>query len=126
MKKKGLTLFELALSIIIITVFTATFLTFIYKAAIHAKEITLQGQLSNLRLSLDLYRALKNVEPADLKVLMQAQMDKGPDKVNFENQFLSMVRKDAQGYPVDSFGNRFYYNAQKEMIRSQTEGYENW
>ena len=123
----GLTLLELAVSVAIIAVFIGTFFTFIFRTAIHAKEVTLQAELSNLRLSLDLYQALKGNNPPDLKALIQARYSAaGTAETNFGAQFLSFLETDAQGHPVDPFGNRFYYDAKREAIRSQSKGYENW
>jgi competence protein ComGC len=123
----GLTLFELAITLIIIIVFVGTLLTFIYRTAVHAKEVALQAELNALRLSLNLYRAIKGNNPPDLKTLIETKYKAGgSEEIAFEEQFLSFLGKDAGGFPVDPFGNKFYYDSKKEVIRSKTRGYENW
>jgi Tfp pilus assembly protein PilE len=125
--QRGLTLFELVITLTIIIVFIGTLFVFMYRAAIHAKEVTLKAELNNLRLSLNLYRALKGNSPPDLKTLLETKYKAaGADEITFQEHFISFLGKDAQGDPVDPFGNKFYFDAQKEVIRSKTEGYEDW
>ncbi len=125
--EKSFTLLEFIFAIIIIIAFIGVLLTFIHKAAINAKEVTLQVELKNLRLSLDLYKAINEHYPEDLRLLIQAKYKmKSSEEFLFGEKFLETVGKDEQGYPLDPFGNRFFYNSRRGVINSQTKGYEQW
>lgn len=122
------TLFELAISLIIIIALIGTVMVFLHRLTINAKETTLQVELRTLRLSLLLYQALKGRNPQDLKVLIETKLKPRDlaEEVIFGKDFLEAVGRDKEGYPVDSFGKRFYYNPKKGVIRSQVKKYEQW
>jgi type II secretory pathway pseudopilin PulG len=125
--RNGLTLFEFAVVLIIILIFAGTLLGFLYKAAIRAKEVTLQFELKNLRLALDLYKKIKGEYPQDLRLLIQTRYTPyGTSEIIFGQEFLEIVGTDKESYPIDPFGNRFYYNSGKGVVNSKAKGYENW
>jgi prepilin-type N-terminal cleavage/methylation domain-containing protein len=113
---QALTLLELVVALIIIGVCAYTFLGYLYQASLIAKEKALEIQLKSLRLALTLYQALEGHYPGDLEVFY----------LIFGEKYLAGVNIDKQGYPVDIFGNKFYYNAKLGEVRSGTRGYENW
>ena len=115
--KYGLTLFELVVSLTIIAVFMGTMLIFIHQTASYGKEVALRVGLKSLRLSLVLYKAIKGKYPEDLREFINTRYrPAGADEVLFGEEFLSTVGRDAEGYPVDVFGNRFYYDSRKGVI----------
>lgn len=125
--KKGLTLLELAVAFVIIGIFIATFISFMHQAAVNAKEVGLRYILKNLRSSIDLYKIIYGKYPQDLRVLMDAKYRIfGSSEAIFGKNFLENALRDTEGYPLDSFGNKFYYNAWKGVVRATTVGYENW
>lgn len=125
--RDGLTLFELVVTLTIIGIFSGILALFIHEAAVIAKETTLRSELYDLRLSLVLYKAIKKRNPDDLKELMEARYGHtGSGEVLFAEKFLNVVGIDAEGYPVDPFGNRFEYNSKYGTVRPLTGGYENW
>lgn len=126
-RNNGLTLLELVVSLIIIFIFVGTFLIYIHKASIIAREKVLQVELKSLRQALVLYKAVEGTYPADLKVFMQTKYKRGSrDEIFFGEQFLTTIATDQEGYPIDSFGNRFYYDARLGELHSSTKGYTRW
>jgi type II secretory pathway pseudopilin PulG len=124
---KALTFFELVIALIIISIFAGSLAMFIIRTAHVAKETALRHSLENLRSTLVLYKTIKRENPKTLKELLQAKYGFGTSQeVLFGDKFLSVVGRDDKGYPIDPFGNRFYYNPRKGTIRSLTEGYKNW
>ena len=126
--KRGLTLFELVIALALIGLFTSVFAVLIQKAAVVGKERGLAVDLKSIRQSLLLYEALNNRYPEDLKELVDARLraESAADEIFFGEEFLGVVGRDAMGYPVDTFGNRFIYSAKTGAISSSTKGYENW
>ncbi len=125
--RKGLTLFELVICIIIILILIGTWLIFVYRVTLRAKESVLRIELNNLRVCLLLYKAVNGKVPEDLKALMQARYQpQGSDEVLFGKEFLNIIGQDHQSYPIDPFGSKFGYISEKEVVYSQTKGYKNW
>ncbi len=123
----GLTLFELAIALAAIFIFVGVLFIFIQRAAFKAKETTLRTELQNIRQSLVLYRAIKGRPPEDLRTLLNARFKpRGTDEVFFDREFLDMIGRDKDGYPVDSFGSRFYYDTGRGVVYSGTAGYKDW
>ena len=126
--KRGLTLLELAIALTIIGIFAGLLMMMIWKTTIVGKEEALRIELKNLRMSIVLHKATRRKYPEDLKIFFHTKYNKpmGSDDVLYGEEFLKSVGKDEAGYPVDPFGNRFYYNPRKGTISSATRGYENW
>ncbi len=125
-RNHGLTLLELNVSLRIIFVLVAAFLIYIYKASIIAREKVLEVELKSLRQALVLYQALEGGYPADLKVFMKTKYNEGSQEIFFGERFLTSIAIDKEGYPIDSFGKRFYYDAKLGQLRSSTKGYTRW
>jgi type II secretory pathway pseudopilin PulG len=125
--KVTLTLFEFTVSLLIIIIFLAVFGVFISRVAHTAKEVSLQSELTAFREAIALYKALKGNNPGTLQELMHAEYrPQGLNKIIFGKEFLNIVGKDKDGYPLDPFGRKFFYNAERGVIHSQTKGYEKW
>lgn len=127
MKRKSLSLVELVAALTIIGLFMGTMLIFIHKTTLIGKETILQIELKNIRSTINLHRIVKGSYPKDLRELIQARYKpKGSNEVYFSEKFLNTVGKDSEGYLIDPFGNRFYYNPQEGVVASTTKGYRNW
>jgi len=126
--KRGLTLVELVIALVLIGLFTGVFAVLIQKASIVGKERGVVVDLKSIRQSLLLYEALNGRYPEDLRELVNASVraESSADEVFFGEEFLGTVGRDKMGYPVDTFGNRFTYNTDTGAVSSSTEGYENW
>lgn len=115
------------MALTIIGLFMGIMMVFIYKTTIIGKETTLRVELKNLRLTLDLHKIIRGSYPEDLKELLHARYKpRGSKEVFFSEKFLDSVGRDADGYPVDPFGKKFYYNPQQGVVASVAKGYENW
>lgn len=122
-----MTLFELAIALAVIFVFVGVLFIFIQRAALKAKETTLRAEVQNIRQSLVLYRAIKGSLPQDLKTLLNARFSpRGTDEIFFSREFLDMIGRDNDGYPVDPFGKRFCYDAGKGVVYPGTAVYKDW
>lgn len=127
MKAKGLTLAELVAALILIGLFMGTMLIFIHKTAIIGKETALRIELRNIRSTINLHKIVKGSYPKDLRELIHARYrPTGSNEIYFSEKFLDTVGINSQGYPVDPFGNEFYYNPQEGVVASTTEGYKSW
>ena len=112
---KGYSVFELVSSFLIIFILIGTFGTYAFKVVVIAKEIALQNELANLRLSVELYKAFNGGYPEDLNQVYEI-----PD------YFVTIDRLDKEGNLLDPFGKRYYYNPITGRLRSQTEKYKKW
>ncbi len=124
--RRAFTQFEFAVVVVIICVFTGSALIFLDKAALKAREVTLDAQLRTLRMSLDFYKLLRGVYPDNLKTLVNASYKiTASEDIFFGKEFLSTVGIGREGCPVDPFGKRFQYDPEKGLIKSAEKGYEN-
>jgi len=126
--KKGLTLYELVVILTAIGLFLGGFVYFVNKTMLVGQETALRTDLKSIRQALVLYHALNKRRPEDLRELMQVNMraESSTDEIIFSKNFLNTIGKDALGYPIDIFGNRYYYNREEGIILSATKGYEQW
>lgn len=124
---KGMTLLEFIVSLIIILFFAGILLGFIHKASIHARQTALRYELDNMRLLINLHRELNGAYPKDLKIFLKMPYSFGTsDKIIFGEKFIDTIGLDKEGYPVDPFGSRLFYDTQSGAVRSITKNYENW
>jgi len=124
--KRGMFLLDLITSLIIIWFLIWVFGGIIGTLSRNAREIALRYQLSNLRMLVTLYKDLKGQYPEDLKVLIQSSHKFNANEIIFSDVYVSKLEQDAQGAPIDSFGNRLYYDPRKGVVGSQTKGYQGW
>lgn len=107
---------ELVVSFCLIFILIGTFGAYASKVLVVAKEVALLNELGNLRLSLELYKAMHdNAVPKDLKELY-----------SIKNYFVMIDRLDKDGMLLDPFGSRYYYDPKKRAIRSTAVKYKNW
>lgn len=114
-EKSGKTIFETVFSFMLIFLFVGIFLMYASQVVRSAQEIALKCELSNLRLSLVLYKALNKIYPERLDELCIAK------KYN-----VLIDRYDESGMLIDPFGNTYVYDPNTGKIRSTTKKYERW
>ncbi|MFH0762590.1 MAG: hypothetical protein V1925_01725 [Candidatus Omnitrophota bacterium] len=126
-RRSGLTLFELIAALVFIGLFMGTMTVFIHKTAVIGKETVLRVQLKSIRSTINLHKMITGAYPGDLRELVQARYTPpGSSEVFFSETFLDSVGRDADSYPIDPFGKRFYYNGREGVVASAAKGYENW
>ncbi len=91
-------------------------------AAKSAKEEALISQLRAVRTAVALYLEVNRTLPPNLKVLADNEYSLG-DKTN---SYLTGVKVDEEGYPVDAFGNRFNYSPKNGKIFPKEDEYSDW
>lgn len=113
--RRAYSIFELVVSFWLILILVGVFSIYAFKVLIAAKEVALQNELYNLRLSLELYKAFNRDNPKKL-----AQLYK------IEDYFVLINRFDREGRLLDPFGNAYHYNPKNGNIRSTTYKYRVW
>lgn len=125
--KSGILLLDLITSLTIIWFLIWIFGGIIGTLSKNARETALRYQLNNFRMVLILYKELKGNYPKDLGVLLKTDYKASKeDKPILSEKLLVSFKQDVQGFVLDVFGNRLYYDPGKGVIWSQTRGYENW
>jgi len=112
---EGSTLFELAFSFALIFILIGVFGLYSSKILLAAREAVLKSELSNLRLSCEVYRIRNGASPGDLGSVCQNQ-----------SYFVMIERRDKDGALVDPFGNKYVYSPKDCRIRSGTVKYAGW
>lgn len=92
-----------------------------------ARREVLVAELRNLRLVLELYRALYHRYPDDIRLLEKAGVVRFyQPKEPLQEKYLKFLSIDDEGYPLDPFGQRYFYRVETGEIYSRTPGYESW
>lgn len=97
------------------------------KIAEQAKTKVLESDMRNLRLGISLYLYMNGKIPEDIRDLEKKEVIEytaGGELI--KREYVKLVTKDENGYPLDPFGNRYYYNPKSGMVHPTTPGYENW
>lgn len=125
--EKARSLVELIVICIIILVLSGIFISHGNIILLRAREAALRNELSNLRLSVSLYRILNEEYPDSIEILVNRPYDIGSGKGPvLKGKFLKNSKYDKAGRLKDPFGNIFIYNSQTGVVKSNTEGYNNW
>ena len=125
--KRSLTLIEFLIIICIILVLGGTFGTYLNITLKVARETALINELSNIRMSIEHYRIINGKLPENLPALIKKGFTlRNPDGIIFGNRFLNAFKVDKDGYLLDPFMNRYYYDVRDGKVRAQTKGYESW
>jgi len=103
-------------------------LTFYYeRIVLEAKRTALRIDLGNIRLSTELYRALNDRYPRDLKDLVtQRYLIPTREGRVFNDQYLKNQTVDDNGDLIDPFGGRYRYEPKSGRVTSGTSGYQDW
>lgn len=125
--EKGLGIFDTILVCTLIGILIGIAIPYYQKLVKEAREVALRSGLVNVRKGVELYHALQGHYPADLKNLARRRYVVETRKDTFfSGEYLSAVSSDAEGYLLDSFGNRYLYDPVRGHVTSTTKGYETW
>jgi len=130
----GRTIFETLFVIFLVGLLKGVVVLKYHRIAHHAKEAALKSGLSNIRMSISLFKMLNGRYPQSLreriekKVMLPARVgsDTYRGTIFLKEKYLMEIAEDKQGNVVDAFDNPFVYDALKGEVRTSTKGYENW
>lgn len=97
------------------------------KVADQARMKVLESDMRNMRLGISLYLYKNGTVPKDIRDLEKRDVIEytaGGELIRRE--YVKLITKDEEGYPVDPFGNRYRYEPKTGMVHPTTPGYENW
>lgn len=97
------------------------------RVADQAKMKVLESDMRNMRLGISLYLYKNGTVPKDIRDLEREKIIEytaGGEII--KKEYVKLITKDEEGYPVDPFRNRYHYNSKTGMIHPTTPGYENW
>lgn len=130
---EGRSIFEALLVAVLVAVFVIIAVDRYYSSIKSVKETAMLVEMSNLRSALSYYLMFNGKPPISLKEIVEKGVDasrkgiEGADyRIVIAGKYVETMTLDAEGYPVDPFGNRYSYDASTGMIRSSTRGYEKW
>lgn len=123
----SLTLVELLTILCVIFVLMGVFAIFANINLRAVRETALRNELNNIRMSVELYRIIKNRLPKDLVSLIDQEFTlKTPKGIILKKEFLRSFRTDKEGCLLDPFMNRYKYEPQSGRVSSGTKAYEKW
>ena len=97
------------------------------KVAEQARMKVLESDMRNMRLGINLYLYKNGKVPEDIRDLEREktiEYTAGGELIRRE--YIKLITKDEEGYPLDPFGNRYHYDPKIGMVHPTTPGYENW
>ncbi len=131
--RKGLTIIDAVFTLCIIGVLFLVVVPRYERVAHEARETALKAELANIRTSIRLFRILNKRQPASLrelmekKILLPARAGGGPYEGSILNeQYLMPNAVDKYGNVLDAFGHSYTYDSVNGIVRSTTQGYEDW
>jgi type II secretory pathway pseudopilin PulG len=131
--EKGITIVETLITLCLIAVLVGVVVPKYQRVAREAQETALKAGLTNIRLSITLFKMLNNRNPKDIneltekEVMLPARIGRDPYTGSiFKQKYLIPQVKDANGNILDAFGNPFLYDAARGEVKSSTKGYETW
>lgn len=126
-RPRGLTLFDTLLVCVLVSVLIGAFMNYYDRTVRKARETALQTGLANIRLSVQLFRAVNGRYPGDLKELLRSKLLMPTREGSLlDQEYLRAQALDAGGNPVDPFGWRYRYEPAGGRVSSATAGYEEW
>jgi Tfp pilus assembly protein PilE len=129
---KGLTVIDAVITLCLIGILIGVVIPKYQRVAREAQQAALKTELSNIRLSITLFRMLNGRNPVSLKeliekkVMLPARIGGGYSGSIFRESYLMKNAVDAEGNKVDAYGNPFIYDNTRGEVKSSTKGYENW
>jgi type II secretory pathway pseudopilin PulG len=131
--QKGLTIVETLITLCLIGALIGVVVPKYQRMAREAQESALKAGLTNIRLSIKLFKMLNGRNPRDLGELTErdwmlpARIGADPYTGSiFKQKYLITQARDAKGNILDAFGNPFSYDAAGGEVKSTTRGYETW
>ena len=97
------------------------------KIAEQARVKVLESDMRNMRLGISLYLYKNGTVPEDIRDLEREKIIEytaGGEII--KREYIKLITKDEEGYPIDPFGNRYDYNPETGMVHPTTPGYKNW
>ena len=114
--KLGRSLIEITFTVLVIFIISAVFTRYWIVNLKEAREVTLENQLTNIKLSLELYMILEGRHPEDLRELDKKYKLKIDDSI-YERRYLDDQFFDEGRYPVDPYGHRFLYDSKTASVK---------
>lgn len=97
------------------------------KVAEQARVKVLESDMRNMRLGISLYLYHNGKLPEDIRNLEKKEcIEYTAGGELIKREYVQLITKDEEGYPLDPFGNRYHYNPETGMVRPTTLGYEDW
>lgn len=97
------------------------------KVAEQARMKVLESDMRNMRLGISLYLYINGKVPEDIRNLEKKEcIEYSAGGELIRREYIKLITKDEEGYPIDSFGNRYRYNPKTGMVHPTTPGYEDW
>lgn len=96
------------------------------------KEAALVIELSNMRNAVTHYVLLERKLPASLKELTETSIEvprkelSGEYKIMVVGKYVESATVDQDGWPLDPFGYRYWYDPATGRVRAGAPGYEKW
>ncbi|HEA47062.1 MAG TPA: hypothetical protein ENH97_01465 [bacterium] len=97
------------------------------RIADQARMNVLASDMRNMRLGISLYLYMNGTVPEDIRDLEKrgvVEYTAGGELI--KREYVKLITKDEEGYPLDPFGNRYDYNPKTGMVHPTTPGYETW
>ncbi len=118
---------ELGIAICVIFILIGALAGYINITLRIAKETAMRYELANIRISLEHYRMINNSLPENITVLINQDFTyKTAGGVILRKNFLEPFRLDKDGFLLDPFKEKYYYNSKDGRVSSRTKGYEAW
>ncbi len=97
------------------------------KVAEQTRIKVLESDMRNMRLGISLYLYRNGEVPEDIRDLEKKEcIEYTAGGKLIRREYVKLITKDKEGYPIDPFGNRYHYNPNTGMVHPTTPGYENW
>ena len=125
--ERGLGIIDTLIALVLISIMIGVLIPRYQRIAQEAQETTLKIGLGNIRKGIMAYVLINQRLPTDLRNLLKERiiLPVREDTI-FTTEYLRTLALDSEGFPVDSFGNRYAYDPKTGRVNSTTQGYETW
>lgn len=125
--ERGRSLWEnLVIGVIVVGMIYVAVLYY-HKAALQIRVHVLRSDMRNMRLGITLYFYKNGNLPEDIRELEKKEVIEYTAVGELiKQEYVKLITKDEEGYPLDPFGNKYHYNPKTGMVHPTTPGYENW
>ena len=125
--ERGRSLWENLILGAIIVALCYVMVIYFNKLAGQTKLRVLEADMRNLRLGISLYLYKNGRPPEDIRHLERKEcVGYTVAGEIIKREYVKLITRDEEGYPLDPFGNRYRYNPNTGTIYPTTPGYENW
>jgi len=125
--ERGLGIIDTLIALVLISIMIGVLIPRYQRLAQEAQETALKIGLGNIRKGIMAYVLINQRLPTDLRNLLKERiiLPVREDTI-FTTEYLRTLALDPEGFPVDSFGNRYAYDSKTGRVNSTTQGYETW